>query len=246
MSRLLLDLGNTRMKWALCVPGGAGRPAAREWPEGASRAAAVLESIRLFEPESVAVCSVLGSELERELLEACPVPIRFVRPADAEAFGVRLGYDDPDTLGVDRAVGLVAAWARWGRACILVDCGTAVTVDALDHRGRHRGGVILPGIRAMLTALGTRTRGVNVRVAAEPACPPVLARDTRGAVEAGACRAVVAGVEAVVAEMRETLGGAAAVMVCGGDAHWLARHTRLAVQTVPDLVLEGLAMMVDA
>ncbi len=243
MSCLLLDLGNSRMKWAFTGLGGLRERSARPYPRGADRAQAVIGQVRALAPGSVLACSVLDPELERALVGALDVPVRFVRSEEAEAFGIRLGYDDPHTLGVDRAVGLVGAWARVGGPCILVDCGTAVTIDALDAQGRHPGGVILPGPETMRAGLGIATHGARGVWEGALGRVPVFGRDTDAAVRAGVYRAVVAGIEAVVDEMRAALGSAVTLLASGGDAAWLARQSRLKMQVVPELVLEGLAVM---
>ena len=243
MDCLLLDLGNSRMKSALLGPKGPVDVQAHAYPRAEDRVQAVAAHVRARAPRRVVVCSVLGSEMDGALAAALEVPVRLVHSGEAEAFGVRLAYPDPDTLGTDRAVALVAARARVGGPCIVVDCGTAVTVDALDAGGRHLGGVILPGVHAMAAGLRCATRGVRAPTDLPVQAPPVFARGTAAAVRAGLHRALVAGIEAVVADMAASMDGPVRVIASGGDAAWLARASRLSMDVVAALTLEGLAIM---
>ena len=175
VSFLAIDIGNTRLKWALYAQPVPGQPPVRH-------GAVFLETIDdlaeaewadLPEPDQMLGCVVAGEAVRRrveEQMEMWDVVPRWVVPRPAEA-GVTNGYDHPARLGADRWVALVGARARVVAATpegeappptLVVMVGTAVTVDAIDSSGRFIGGLILPGFGLMLRALEMGTAGLKV------------------------------------------------------------------------------------
>lgn len=237
---LLIDLGNSRLKWAAqdSASWHAGACSYDEPMEGAW-----LQAWRALQPQAVLLCSV-GPEAVAERLVAW-VAARWQLPvtrvaAQAEGFGVRNAYREPGTLGADRWAGLVAARARYqGRLCV-VDCGSAVTVDALSETGEFLGGAILPGFGAMRLGLSTRIPGLPLTGGHEDDC---LARTTADGIATGVHYAVVGAVERLLEEYERILGAPLPVVVTGGDAERLLHDLRYPVTEVPDLVLRGLALM---
>jgi type III pantothenate kinase len=165
---------------------------------------------------------------------------------------VRNAYREPWRLGVDRWVALLGAHAAYpGRALCIASVGTAITIDLLDARGRHRGGLIAPGPALMIDTLLDRTAGIRRRagggaVAAElQAAPGVFwARDTRGALLAGARQAAAALISQAPRAARERLGSAPRLLVTGGGTAAIRSLLRPAARYEPDLVLHGLAVLV--
>jgi type III pantothenate kinase len=152
------------------------------------------------------------------------------------------GYVQPDRLGFDRWAALVGAWAREpGCAAVVVDCGSAVTVDALQADGRHLGGIIFPGPAMMMDAFHART-GLPREVA--PAPFDLAASSTGQAVASGVRTAVVGGIERALRHWEARLPGASRWLT-GGDAPDLAAELPAGVRLAPYLVLEGLGVMVD-
>jgi len=247
---LLVDLGNTRLRWAPADEAGRlGRVAAvvhagRPLDEILDGAWSALEP-----PGRVLVCSVLGPP-ETGLLcgwvrrrwGTDPEVVRAV----AEGWGVRNAYIEPAQLGADRWAALVAARASCpDRPVCVVDCGTAVTVDAMDAEGRHLGGLIAPGLGLMRRALAGGTAGVGEADAAggRPEGVDLLARSTRDAVSAGTLCALVALVERVGSELAAELGEGTARILTGGDAAQLVPLLAPSWRHEPALVLRGLARM---
>lgn len=161
---LLVDFGNTRLKWALWdndrrVMGGvfAHADTALELALGRNWAA-------LPRPAGILVASVVSSELEQQLAalveEHFDQPAEFVR-SPALALGIRNAYPDPARLGVDRFLALATLHAAAPRAQILISCGTALTLDALTGDGQHLGGLIAPSPSLMRHALGRATARVG-------------------------------------------------------------------------------------
>ena len=241
---LLLDIGNTRIKWATLrsetlSPGGASAYSAAD-------VGGVLRKIIDGEPGpgSVWVANVGGEHVRNAVSEACrasgSVPVQFAKPA-AEAFGVRNGYREPARLGVDRWLSLLAARAgRRGPFCV-VNCGTAVTLDLVDAEGAHLGGLIVPGVEVMLGALAFATDGVQVSGPGSPAVVP--GRSTEECTVNGTHGAIAALVDSAVARFASEADAPVQLIVSGGSATAIVPllHTR-AVHD-PDLVLRGLALV---
>ncbi|MBL8732403.1 MAG: type III pantothenate kinase [Planctomycetes bacterium] len=148
-----------------------------------------------------------------------------------------LHYDTPATLGCDRWLGALAAHRRFGRA-IVVDCGSATTVNVVAADGTFRGGSIAPGLRAMVAGMAAVTPALPA--ARLDATPEVPARSSQSAVDAGVLLGYCGLVERLVAEHLRVAGGPATVVVTGGNAARLLSQTRLRPQHVPELVHEGL------
>lgn len=242
---LLVDLGNARLKWARSAPG--------TWTTGAvlhvqQDLAALLDGAwgRLEQPKRILVASV-ATDAARAALDAwCrrrwalePTAIR----AQAEQLGVKHCYAQPETFGADRWAALIAARAlTQGNACI-VDCGTAVTVDALAADGQFRGGAIFPGLRLLRESLVRGTGGIR---AAEGRTDSALGCSTADAVAGGTQHGLIGAVALLVAEQIAALGGETQVFLTGGGAPLLRAHLKPPVREVPDLVLKGLARMAAA
>ncbi len=174
----------------------------------------------------------------RSALHALAVPLAI---AGAELpCPLRLDYETPDTLGADRWVGALAAWRAHGRA-VVVDCGSATTVNLVDADGTFRGGAIAPGLRAFAAGMAAVTPALPPPdLDAAPAWPP---RTTRAAVDAGVSLGYSGLLERLVAAALHASGGPATVVLTGGNAERALRHTRLRPVYTADLVHRGLAML---
>ena len=151
--KALLDLGNSRCKFAILDPEAKDTFGALPYQNG-NRLEVIASVLQLYEQlDRVVVCSVLDRELNGRLQEQFPASRFYFLDPSENCFGVTSAYEDPGALGADRLAALIAAKVcNPGSTCI-VDCGTAVTVDALDQGGMHRGGVIFPGFGSMRAAL---------------------------------------------------------------------------------------------
>lgn len=156
-----------------------------------------------------------------------------------EQLGVRNLYEDPAQLGSDRWAALVAARALFqGRLCV-VDCGTAITIDALSEDGVFLGGTIAPGFSAMRQALALSTP-LTLTPGRDTDC---LARSTGDGIAAGTRFALAGGVDRLLEEYEHVLGIPMPVIVTGGDADRLCSDLHHATRVVPDLVLRGIALI---
>jgi len=249
MSTLLVDIGNTRIKWTVQRRARAGRVHALPHRGKGAAFDAVVRAVPRDVERVVAVC-VAGAKLERALAAAVRrrfgVRVEFVRSTRLAA-GVRNGYRETWRLGADRWVGVIAAHAIAGARPVLVaNVGTALTLDVVSADGRHRGGAIAPGPATMIASLLHGTHGIRRRArGARPGGARVrglFAPDTASALEAGAAIAAAALVDRAVAEAR-AFGARPLVLLTGGGAAQLRTHIKSAVRVIPDLVLRGLAIL---
>ncbi len=252
MTFLALDIGNTRLKWALYT---APHPGAKLLQHGA----AFLETIdslaegdwkSLPEPASMLGCVVAGDAIRRrveEQLELWDVEPHWVVPSSHEA-GLVNGYDHPSRLGADRWVALAGARSRVldavahggaQRPALVVMVGTAVTVDALDAEGRFLGGLILPGFGLMQRALEMGTAGLKVPTGEVVDFPT----NTSDALMSGGTNAIAGAIERQARRLQTRTGQSPMLLMSGGAALKLAPVTDLPFETVDTLVFEGLLLM---
>jgi type III pantothenate kinase len=248
MTFLAIDIGNTRLKWALYA---APQPGAGVLAHGA----AFLETIdelaerdwaALPEPASVLGCDVAGDAVRRrveEQLELWDVPPSWVVPA-RHAAGVTSHYDHPNRLGADRWCSLAGARARVlaggaPRPALVVMVGTAVTVDALDAEGNFLGGLILPGFGMMLRALELGTAGLKVPTGDVVDFPT----NTSDALMSGGANAIAGAIERQHRRLVQRTGQAPMLLMTGGAAVKLAPLTDLRFEQVDSLIFDGLLQM---
>jgi type III pantothenate kinase len=242
---LVIDVGNSRLKWALRGPRGwTARGAVANQDIGSL---AVRDWQNLERPVRAVGVNVAGEAARVRVegqLARWRLPIEWLS-ASVEAGGVRNGYRNPSQLGADRWAALVAARRRAVAAneaspapCVVVNAGTAVTIDALDADGAFRGGSIVAGVRLMLRALGDNTAALR--------SPPGEYHDfptsTPDALYSGAVQAIGGAIEA----MRRRLRDEATPVTCyvaGGAAQDIAPRLAAPVEVVENLVLEGVLVL---
>jgi type III pantothenate kinase len=249
--RLLVDIGNTRIKWARLAGGRLGGQRATAHAGWTTRdfGRALAPSLRGV--DAVLVVSVAGAGVDRAFTRAV-VAISGVTPrfvtSTRRAGGVLNGYREVWRLGADRWVAAIGAHARpggRGRPVCIVDIGTAMTIDLVDARGRHRGGAIIPGPALMVSSLLRGTGGIRRRAAGRGprAVSSMFARSTREALEAGARHAVAATIDRARAEARAATGRSPLLLLTGGAATEVAPYVASPHVVVEDLVLRGLAAL---
>jgi len=242
--KLLLDLGNTRVKWAVLDRGNSIARGAVAWNDDVeSLLAAVWGS--LGKVAQIYGASVVDAAREARV-EAiadivCGRNVDWLR-TPAQACGVRSAYAEPERLGVDRFLAMVSAFHDGHAACVLVGVGTALTLDALNADGRHLGGLIAPGPQLMQQSLW----GATARVRPESGRVLDAADNTADAVVSGCWQAAVALIERFVQRMSPQLDGAPQVILGGGDAAQLQPLLAMPTQLTEDSVLRGLAVWAEA
>lgn len=236
------DVGNTRMAFALVtgdaiaqvvhVPLGGldGLQAVFEGAGAATSDAPVIASS--VHPETTEPLRCLVAEMTRGPLlmagDDFPVP-------------VKTRVDHPERVGVDRLLAALAAHRACGGACIVVDVGTAITVDAVDAGGRFLGGAILPGPTLATRSLRQHTAALpEVDTSATDSTVSPIGSNTEAAIRSGILLGTAGAIERLVAEQRVTLGAEVRVIGTGGGLDAVADCLRCLDEVRPDLVLEGL------
>lgn len=244
--KLLLDLGNTRLKWAIAAAGGWSERGAVAWEHDVP-AALVQAWKTLGSPHRILGASVVDAvreaQVEAVIAELFTSPVTWVR-TPAEACGVRNAYAEPQRLGVDRFLAMVAARAAGHAPCVLAGIGTALTLDALAADGQHLGGLIAPGPLLMQQSL----LGATARV--RPDHPGVirdLADNTADAVVSGCWQAVAALIERFAGNIAGRYPDVQQrLLLDGGDAPALLPLLGMPADVAADSVLRGLLVWADA
>ena len=244
---LVIDVGNTRLKWAWLTSTGLSDQQAvvhREAKPGIWTTA-VFESGQ--RPSRVLVSNVAGPAMAKTLTRLTKkvfrVKIEFVT-ACQEYHGLTNGYLDPSLLGADRWLALIGAWTKARSALCVVDAGTAVKVDSVDANGQHLGGLIAPGIHMMREALMNNTSDIaEAALHSTPSLAGVLANNTIGAVSRGAVFALAGMADRAAELIAHSTGTKPRLFITGGDAGMITGTMRARGEIVPDLVLQGLAVI---
>ncbi|HEY3237667.1 MAG TPA: type III pantothenate kinase, partial [Polyangiaceae bacterium] len=152
--------------------------------------------------------------------------------------GIAVLYETPHDVGADRIVNAVAAYERVRDAVIVVDFGTATTIDCVSAKAEYLGGVIAPGVEVSIDALLARAAKLR---AVEIAAPPrVLGRTTAHSLQSGIVHGFAALVDGLVERLQAELGVACEVIATGGLARLIVKHTKKVRQVDEHLTLEGL------
>lgn len=240
---LVIDIGNSRMKWALHD--------ARGWlvngaiPNQDIGTLALRDWQNLPRPVRAVGVNVAGEAARVRVegqLARWRLPIEWLH-ATASAGGVDNRYAKPAQLGPDRWASLVAARRRalqagGSAACIVVNAGTAVTIDALDVDGVFQGGLILPGIRLMVQALADNTAALKVPMGSYAHFPT----NTADAIYSGAVHAICGSIELLRLKVRLD-EPTVKCYLSGGAAHEVAPYVSGPLEVVDNLVLEGVLLL---
>jgi type III pantothenate kinase len=253
MSLLALDVGNTRLKWALYD---APQPGAMLLAHGAE----FLENIdkladgawsTLPEPSHILGCIVAGDAIRRRVstqLEQWDATPQWVVASSAEA-GMTNGYDHPSRLGADRWVAMIGARQRMlartelsgelsaePRPLVVVMVGTAVTVEAIDVAGKFLGGIIIPGHGIMLRALESGTAGLHVPTGDVVDFPT----NTSDALTSGGTFAIAGAVERMIQHVTKHCGATPVCIMTGGAGWKMAPSMSVPFELVDSLIFDGL------
>ncbi|MFC3460929.1 type III pantothenate kinase [Massilia haematophila] len=232
---LLIDAGNTRVKWALAHPGaepGAWFATGAALHEGLDALAAEWQGAGVTR---ALVSNVAGAHL-RERLAALlgPIAVEWFA-SSAERAGLVNGYREPQRLGCDRFAAAIGARALApNRDLVVATCGTATTVDAVTADGRFAGGMILPGLALMAGALARNTAQLP-QATPGAAPPPLFADNTNDAIVSGCLSAQAGAIERAVSGH-----GGAFCILSGGAAPYIAPALKIAHELVDNIVLVGL------
>jgi type III pantothenate kinase len=247
MRALLVDIGNSRIKWAWLTEDRLGKAQAADYSGWRARDFATRVIDSRVGIDRILVASVAADDVNDALaagarLVGAPAPEKVA--TRRSACGVTIGYIDPWRLGVDRLLAMIAAYRRFPRRPVcVVAIGTAMTIDLLRADGRHFGGAIIPAPPLMVSSLLDGTSGIRRRAqgGASGRGRTLFERSTRAGVEQGSRFAAAAAVDRAVSEARELVGRTPQLVLTGGGAAGVRPLIRSKSLVVPDLVLEGLA-----
>ena len=232
---LEIDAGNSSLKW--------------RWRGSPASSAASLGELETAlgdcgPPREALICSVRGADFEAEanrwFADKWGLQPRFARVV-REWGGVRIQYPDPSALGADRWLAMLAGFRLAPGGCLIVDSGTALTIDLLDANGLHLGGYIMPGLETLQSGL-LRNTAIRLQPTREkPATAP--GNDTASAVRNGAAFMLCSVVRAAVENRAREAGEQPMLILTGGDAAMLQGELgEVNSLLVPELVLDGLGL----
>ncbi len=250
MKALLLDVGNTRLKWGIAEDGEVHRTGSVTQEKIRENSLGVLTTRLPWAVDTAIASNVAGPTFATRLAGVvgahCGCDLHFAK-TERSAFGISNSYKQPRRMGVDRWVAMIGAWAELQSACLVVDAGTAVTIDALDDDGCHLGGQILPGVALMAGALAQHTSDIPPTKPAAAGMYEGIAmfgQNTRAAVGSGALGAVTGAVERAIRTLRSNAYDASLVLT-GGDASRILTALDNSPLHRPHLVLHGLMQMLE-
>lgn len=243
---LLVDAGNSAVKWGFTSDQDHITLLRESYPENIQDI--FFKALWSNEKKPIAVyVSCVANELVWNTIEqACLVlwgvnPVRVV--SSQQGLGVTNAYLETTDLGSDRWCAILAANQQADNsACIVIDCGTAITIDVVEPSGQHCGGYILPGLIMMQRSLGMLTANIKLDKDATDQLSLAPAVSTTDCVLSGSHLAAVAAIEFVVMEQQKKYGRVKSCLT-GGDASSVSGLLSVKHEVIPELVLLGLALI---
>jgi type III pantothenate kinase len=239
MKMLLFDAGNSRCKWAWIDNGLWLQQGVIENKDEAAWQQLNKKLLKLDAPGVILASNVAGAIIAQKLHDLCAgwgCPVQFIT-AQTSQCGVRNLYEESSQLGSDRWAALIAAWHHVQGACLVVNCGTATTVDALSATGEFLGGVISPGIKLMQSSLQSNTAQLECKSGTLSNFP----RNTADAITSGVLRATIGVIQHQYALLAAQ--GHTQCLVGGGAADLLLGYLDLKCEQKNSLVLQGLQII---
>ncbi|MBU6459954.1 MAG: type III pantothenate kinase [Proteobacteria bacterium] len=239
MKCLAIDVGNSRIKWGIYSNG---------WLQLDAVELAYAESLQqawssFKDIDRVIAVNVAGPHIQSLIenwLNPLRSPVEWVVSAPILG-GIKNGYLEPEKLGIDRLVGMIAAWHHSKRPVVVVACGTAITVDAVDHRGHFLGGLILPGKKLGSRSLAEGAYGLEI-LSGQYSPFPVQTGD---AIYSGLIEAVCGAVERMAGRLQVITHTRPSIILGGGDAGLIGAHLQIEYEYHEYLVLNGLVCIRD-
>lgn len=241
---LELDVGNSSAKWRLRDGAETLARGRRDWHESWLELARQYSGI-----QGVHVVSVAGEDQDAVLAQRLATDF-YMTPVFAQTrsawAGVTNSYEQPQSMGADRWLAMLAAWHECTDACVVLDAGSALTVDVINADGQHVGGYIVPGLAMQQASLLSATGRVRFEPQLASELSPAPGRSTQACVAAGALVAVRGAAEQALVQARRIVGDECPLYITGGDAEAVwpdsLRSGSGDWRLRPDLVLDGLAI----
>lgn len=236
-----LDIGNSSLKWAMASRSDSLVMQQKQYPEKVSYEFFMQCWQDLEKPTAIFVSCVAEAKVFTAITKACDELWSLSvhkRVAVKEDFGLINAYEDAASLGCDRWCGMIAAQALSGSGFMVIDAGSALTIDLVDTSGQHLGGYIVPGLRMMQKSLALQTAQVQTDEFDSNAPSLLLANSTNKCVEAGIHLSTVKLIESVIDKH-----AGYSCFITGGDANLIAALLPFKCVIIPELVLMGLARL---
>ena len=248
---LAIDAGNTNVVFALVAEGGDIRARwriATDPRRTADEYAVWLHQLLALEGFAKADVGrvIIATVVPRALHNLTVLAQKYFKQdpivAGAGGWPIELDVVEPQSVGADRALNVMAAHARHEGDLIVIDFGTATTFDVVDYSGAYKGGIIAPGINLSLDALvGAAAKLPRIAIAA-PTSESVVGRTTESQMLIGVYWGYVALIEGLVARLKAEIGRPVTVIATGGLAILFDQHTTAFDAIEPDLTIQGLAL----
>lgn len=252
---LLIDAGNSRLKWSV-NNAGEWSPISYASYTTSTRLVVTLKVIANIKPLSITMVHVLGNEFANAVHSFCErhAIVLTIINAQAGSYGIKNAYGDASKLGADRFVSLIAVHyqnkvaqdsakkGHEGCDSIIISCGTAVTIDAINKQGKHLGGVILPGLQLWKEML---VNGTILLEQVDEENKGIFATSTGQGIIAGSLYGLAGAIDRVCNEMKQSLTAPIVVFLTGGCAETLRPYFYNTYKLSPNLVIEGLKIIIE-
>ena len=240
---LLIDIGNTRIKFALSDGQSLQQHGAIEHEYAWDQSIRQIFSEFTLPIEACFIASVMAeqdNQFIEELISTCSGISPNLLKTQRFQCGLENAYSNPETMGIDRWLAMIAAWQKSQQAVLIIGCGSALTLDLVDIHGCHQGGYIIPGIRMMQNALNRQTALIDI--SAEESLMPdwQWGRCTQQCVSAGSLLATISVIDRAIINAEIEYPEGVSCFVYGGDAPRVQSYLRQAVNYEPDLVFLGM------
>ncbi|MBY0483397.1 type III pantothenate kinase [Nitrosomonas sp.] len=238
---LAIDSGNSFIKWGLFNHGCCLKLGKIQY----DKIQDVKNDFKVLQaPESIIISHVSREATKNQICEQIsrwPVKPHWIRSCAFQC-GVTNSYSNPAQLGCDRWASLIAAWEMQQQACLVINIGTAVTIDALSESGEFLGGIILPGFHLMLNSLQRGTQLFNAGMSTYEDFPI----NTNSAIQSGIIHSVIGAIERMYNLLSLKINHPVKTsIVSGGGVSLLSPFITIPIKTIDNLVLKGLVLIAE-
>lgn len=242
---LLIDIGNSSFKWCIAESNRLSAMSQQLYPKDIAVEFFINSWRNIEKPNDIVVSCVaqdiVWQALEKACFELWNIKVQKVNSAKKQ-HGLISAYENVSSLGSDRWCAMLGGLQQTNSAFIVINAGSALTVDVVNEVGQHLGGYIVPGVNMMKQSLGLYTAQVQVDSTSNAMVDLSLGRSTEDCVESGIHLMVVKYLEAIYEKVALDMNGCQ-TFVSGGDANTIADLLSFNCDVVPDLVLRGLAVI---
>ncbi len=234
---LEIDVGNTRLKWRLS----SNKESIHRGADVPDEALYNVLKKQMQHAERIRIGSVGPDIVDNKLRKLCDNANKKTHWAKATAncCGVINSYSDPEALGVDRWLAMIAGYNQHERACCVIDCGSAITVDIVAPGGQHEGGYIVPGLHLLKKSLGSDTERVRFLPNSELKNTD-FGKSTQEAVDHGVLSLITTWLDVLLVKSKKRYGSGMVTYITGGDGEFLSVYLSETVIVSPELVMDGL------